>query len=81
MLAATWQRCRVHFMRNAVAHAGKSGRSSCAASRRNELGPWPGHAGCSGAGDCCVSGTLSRSRPGRGRLFGDSSRRCPTRPN
>ena len=23
---ATWQRCRVHFMRNALAHAGKSGR-------------------------------------------------------
>ena len=26
MLHATWQRCRVHFMRNALAHAGKSGR-------------------------------------------------------
>ena len=25
-LCATWQRCRVHFMRNALAHAGKSGR-------------------------------------------------------
>jgi transposase-like protein len=25
-LNATWQRCRVHFMRNALAHAGKSGR-------------------------------------------------------
>jgi putative transposase len=25
-MAATWQRCRVHFMRNAPAHAGKSGR-------------------------------------------------------
>lgn len=25
-LSATWQRCRVHFMRNALAHAGKSGR-------------------------------------------------------
>jgi putative transposase len=23
---ATWQRCRVHFMRNALAHAGKNGR-------------------------------------------------------
>src|SRR3546814_9339713 len=23
---ASWQRCRVHFMRNALAHAGKSGR-------------------------------------------------------
>ena len=26
VLCATWQRCRVHFMRNALAHAGKSGR-------------------------------------------------------
>ena len=26
MLNATWQRCGVHFMRNALAHAGKSGR-------------------------------------------------------
>jgi len=26
ILCATWQRCRVHFMRNALAHAGKSGR-------------------------------------------------------
>ena len=26
VMNATWQRCRVHFMRNALAHAGKSGR-------------------------------------------------------
>jgi transposase-like protein len=26
ILTASWQRCRVHFMRNALAHAGKSGR-------------------------------------------------------
>ena len=26
VLCATWQRCRVHFQRNALAHAGKSGR-------------------------------------------------------
>ena len=26
VLTATWQRCRVHFMRNALAHGGKSGR-------------------------------------------------------
>src|SRR5215210_4468755 len=26
LLCATWQRCRVHFVRNALAHAGKSGR-------------------------------------------------------
>ena len=28
VLSATWQRCRVHFQRNALAHAGKSGRAS-----------------------------------------------------
>ena len=26
VMNATWQRCRVHFMRNALAHAGKNGR-------------------------------------------------------
>jgi putative transposase len=26
VLSTTWQRCRVHFMRNALAHAGRSGR-------------------------------------------------------
>ena len=26
LLCASWQRCRVHFMRNILAHAGKSGR-------------------------------------------------------
>lgn len=26
VLSATWQRCRVHFMRNVLAHTGKSGR-------------------------------------------------------
>jgi putative transposase len=26
IFSATWQRCRVHFMRNVLAHAGKSGR-------------------------------------------------------
>jgi transposase-like protein len=31
LLCATWQRCQVHFMRNALAHAGKSGRRVVAA--------------------------------------------------
>jgi transposase-like protein len=31
VLHATWQRCRVHFMRNALAYAGKSGRRVVAA--------------------------------------------------
>ena len=26
VLSATWQRCRAHFLRNVLAHAGKSGR-------------------------------------------------------
>jgi putative transposase len=26
LLSSTWQRCRVHFMRNVLAHAGRSGR-------------------------------------------------------
>jgi len=43
VLTASWQRCRVHFMRNALAHAGKSGRrvvsafiaTACAGRRRS----------------------------------------------
>src|ERR1041385_3306722 len=31
VLGATWQRCRVHFMRNAMAYAGKQGRRVVAA--------------------------------------------------
>ena len=31
VLNATWQRCRVHFARNALAHAGKNGRRVVAA--------------------------------------------------
>lgn len=31
MFCATWQRCRVHFMRNVLAHAGKQGRRVVAA--------------------------------------------------
>lgn len=31
VLCATWQRCRVHFMRNVLAHAGKQGRRVVAA--------------------------------------------------
>jgi transposase-like protein len=26
VLSTTWQRCRVHFMRNVLAHAGRQGR-------------------------------------------------------
>ncbi len=30
MLSATWRRCRVHFMRTALAHAGKQSRGVAA---------------------------------------------------
>ena len=32
VLSCTWQRCRVHFMRNALAHAGRRGKRAVAAS-------------------------------------------------
>ena len=35
VLCATWQRCRVHFQRNALAHAGKSGRRGVSSSIAN----------------------------------------------
>ena len=31
VMSCTWQRCRVHFMRNVMAHAGKSGRAMVSA--------------------------------------------------
>src|SRR5437868_8255970 len=34
VLHASWQRCRVHFMRNVLAHAGKQGRRVAAAGER-----------------------------------------------
>ena len=34
---ASWQRCRVHFLRNALAHAGKSGRRVVSAFKRIAL--------------------------------------------
>ena len=57
ILTATWQRCRVHFMRNVLAHAGRSGRrvvsafiatafaqddAEAARTLRNALGRGPG---------------------------------------
>jgi putative transposase len=36
VLCATWQRCRVHFMRNVLAHAGKSGRRGASAQENPE---------------------------------------------
>ena len=39
VMNATWQRCRVHFMRNALAHAGKSGRRVVSAFIGDRLRP------------------------------------------
>jgi len=38
VLHASWQRCRVHFMRNVLAHAGKHGRRVVAAFSRRRAG-------------------------------------------
>lgn len=46
-MCATWQRCRVHFMLNALARAGKSGRRVASAFR--------GVLGGADADDCAES--------------------------
>ena len=38
VLHASWQRCRVHFMRNLLAHAGRQGRRVVAACRAGRSG-------------------------------------------
>jgi putative transposase len=46
VLSATWQRCRVHFMRNALAHVGSKQRQMVAAVLRiccAGLGPGGSH--------------------------------------
>ena len=39
LMNASWQRCRVHFLRNALAHAGKSGRRVVSAFIANGFRP------------------------------------------
>ena len=39
ILGATWQRCRVHFARNLLAHAGRQGRARRLRLRRHRLRP------------------------------------------
>ena len=39
ILGATWQRCRVHFARNLLAHAGRQGRRVRLRLRRHSLRP------------------------------------------
>ncbi len=54
VLSATWQRCRVHFMRNAMAHAGKT--------QRRIVSAWIGTAF---AQDRCCRRTQAVARGGR----------------
>jgi putative transposase len=55
VLKATWQRCRVHFMRNALAHAGKMSRMGAQSYSGARKQPW--FARCT-----CADGTL-KNRP------------------
>jgi transposase-like protein len=41
VLSATWQGCRLHFMRNVLAHAGKSGRRVVSAFIATAFAPLP----------------------------------------
>ena len=65
VLSATWQRCRVHFMRNALAHAGKSGRRVVSAFVATAFAQddADGRQGSSGAASPTSSAPRSRSSP------------------
>jgi len=65
VLCATWQRCRVHFMRNALAHAGRSGRRVVSAFVATAFarGMTPRPPGSSGAGWPTSSDRRCRSSP------------------
>ena len=65
VLRATWQRCRVHFMRNALAHAGKSGRRVVVAPSSPPPSPrtTPRRPARSGARSPTSSGPSSPSSP------------------
>jgi transposase-like protein len=90
LLCATWQRCRVHFMRNILAHAGKSGRRVVSAfigtafSRRLKfiLSGWLASQP-KGAGDArsCQSTMARRRRPDAAKTpeAGCADGRCRTR--
>ena len=68
-LSATWQRCRVHFMRNVLAHAGKSGRrvvSAFISLRRRPRLPAPnGAPSPTRSAPRCRSSPRSWTRPSR----------------
>ena len=64
VMNATWQRCRVHFMRNVLAHAGRTGRvSSPPSSPRPSPRTMPKRPRCSGVGSPTRSGPRSPSSP------------------
>ena len=75
VLNATWQRCRVHFMRNALAHAGKNGRSGRLRVHRHRLRARR----CRGRHNSVAPGgrpTASKTTQA-GRLPGRGGNRCP----
>ena len=51
VLKATWQRCRVHFMRNALAHAGKTQRRMVSRGHRHGVRAGLGRRGARRSGD------------------------------
>src|SRR3984957_7509247 len=65
LMNATWQRCRVHTMRNALAHAGKSSRrvvsAFIATAFAQDSAEWPPRH--SGAGSLTSSGRSSQDSP------------------
>src|SRR6476620_5179183 len=64
VLCATWQRCRVHFMRNVLAHAGRSGRRVVSAFIATALGA---RAVASRRRSAPSQGAQARCPDGRGR--------------
>ena len=62
VLKATWQRCRVHFMRNALAHAGKTQRRMVSAA----------------IGTVFVQGTAEAPKPNGGQLLISSAPSFPS---
>ena len=59
VLGATWQRCRVHFMRNALAYAGKTQRrivSACTGQSVKPVSSGSDHARCSKSASATIFG-------------------------
>ena len=71
VLKATWQRCRVHFMRNALAHAGKTQRRMVSRGHRHGVRAGLGRCGASAVaiGGRSASRQVPQARraDGRGR--------------